>query len=474
MNTQSESKSRVNASGLTIPFSRPWHDRQYADDYERAFRLIRRNREAGNPTRLNQVVEYVYDTDYSNTEYQRIRRFVRDCDYFKTDNSGNYLHIEPTLAVFGLPPESDPNGNNTNDNNPTRHFSKPIVGARASRLESDVSVTQKQQTATGLEKSNSERNISDTDTTESYPKDRVESLLEKILQINADGHADYRHEILTQLGTYRNNISGTYSILEHRVRDQYLGIPNTTRFTDKHDSGKSQRRFRHALDKASEDYSEGVVVTLTLDPKRFSTHTDAIESIRDKKGRLLSRLRYQLGESPTQITIPDFQSKTGLLHYHIVLFGVSKVTARNPLLQNEVGQSTISTSQIEEYWNDDYDMGSQISVQRTRSRGSTWILHRDDKTVSLGYYLGKRIRELQDLAGLDTGSIPLEYWRHALFWTYDLRYCTCSDSLKETTDTTDTGLSGLPKTTEWTYIGTARYEQIPSQIRDKMILVGID
>jgi len=183
--SKSESKSLVNGTGAIIPFSRPWRDREYADQYERAYLYVRRNREAGHTTRLKQLVEWVYDSDYSNTEYQRIRRFVNDCDYFKTKTSGKYTEIEPTLEVFGLP------------------------------LETDVSVSQKQQTATGLEKDATENNISDTDATESYPKDRSKALLDKILRINADDHGDYRHEILTQLATYRNNITGTYSIHEH-------------------------------------------------------------------------------------------------------------------------------------------------------------------------------------------------------------------------------------------------------------------
>jgi len=435
--SESESKSRVNGTGAIIPFSRPWRDREHAHQYETAFVCVRRNRESGHTTRLNQLVEWVYDSDYSNTEYQRIRRFVNDCDYFKTKTSGNYTEIEPTLAVFGLP------------------------------LETDVSISQKQQTATGLEKDDLEDKITDNPDSET-PEDRSKALLDKILRINADDHGDYRHEILTQLCTYRNNISGTYSILEHRVREQYLGVPNTTRFTDSHDAGKSQRRFRDALDNASEDSDSGVVLTLTIDPKRFETHSEATDAIQDEKQTLLSRLSYQLGESPTQITIPDFQTNTGLLHYHIAIFGVTNVSES----QNETGKPTISQSQIREYWSENYDIGSQINIQPIQTgRNGEWLLHSDDKTVSLSYYLGKRIRELQDLAGLDTGSLPLKYWRHALFWVYRLRYITCSNSLKDTTES-EYG-PHLPETSSvWTYIGTARYEQIPTHIRENLILVG--
>jgi hypothetical protein len=437
--SESESKSRVNGTGAIIPFSRPWRDREHAHQYETAFVCVRRNRESGHTTRLNQLVEWVYDSDYSDTQYQRIRRFVNQEDFFRVETSGGFCQIEPTVEAFGL------------------------------SLESTVSVSQKRNTETGLDSDDLEENISDTDTTESYPKHRVESLLNKRLRLNAEGHADYRHEILTELSTYRSNILGTCSIHKHRVREkQYLSIPNTTRFTDKTDASNSERRFTEALDNADEDFDHGVVVTLTIDPKRFTSHSEATESIRKAKRNLLQTLDYQVGEYPTQITIPDFQSNTGLLHFHIALFGVTNVSES----QNQVGQPTISERQIREYWSENYDIGSQISIQPTWTRDGTWLLHRDDSTVSLRYYLGKRIRELQKLSNLDGGSIPLKYWRHALFWVYDLRYVTCSDSLKNDTEDSETGLSGLPKTTEWEYIGTAKYSQIPSHIRENMIFVG--
>jgi len=210
-------------------------------------------------------------------------------------------------------------------------------------------------------------------------------------------------------------------------------------------------------------------VTLTIDPKRFTSHSEATEAIKGARQNLIQTLDYQTGEYPTQITTPDFQSNTGLLHYHIPLFGLSKVSES----QNETGEPTISESQIREYWSDKYDIGSQISIQPIQTgRNGEWLLHRDDKTVSLRYYLGKRIRELQDLSELDGGSLPLKYWRHALFWVYDLQYVSCSESLKDDTEDSETGISGLPKTTEWEYIGTAKYSQIPSHIWENMIFVG--
>ncbi len=437
--SKSESKSNVNTAGATIPDFCPWSHCEYSEDYDRAFVHICHNQKVGHTTRLNQVVEYVYSADYSDTQYQRISRFTKDCGYLKVKSLGGYSQIEPIPEAFDI------------------------------LLESAVSVSQKQQTATGLDSDDLEDNISDTDTTESYPKDRLKSLLNKRLRLNAEDHADYRSEILTQLAIYRSNILGTCSIHKHRVREkQYLSIPNTTRFTDKTDASNSEKRLREALDNAKKDFDHGVVVTLTIDPKRFETHSEATDAIKGARQNLIQTLDYQVGEYPTQITTPDFQSETGLLHYHIPLFGISKVSES----QNETGEATISESQIREYWSDKYDIGSQISIQRTWTRNGEWLLHRDDKTVSLRYYLGKRIRELQKLSDLDGGSLPLKYWRHALFWVYDLQYVSCSESLKDDTEDSETGISGLPKTTEWEYIGTARYDQIPSHIWENMIFVG--
>jgi hypothetical protein len=164
------------------------------------------------------------------------------------------------------------------------------------------------------------------------------------------------------------------------------------------------------------------------------------------------------------VTIPDFQTKTGLLHYHIVLFGIERV----PESENKTGEPTISESQVREYWDNKRDIGSQVSVERTWTQRDNWLLHRDDSRVSLSYYLGKRVRELVDLAGLETGKVPLKYWKHALFWVYNMSYVTCSESLKESQEDEHE----LSNTLEWDYIGTCRFDQIPSHYLDNMILVG--
>lgn len=429
MSTQLDSNLGVNPPGVSIPVSRPWYDRKYAEDYEQIFRVIRHNREAGSPTRLNQAVEYVYGTNYTSTEYQRVRRFIKSTEYLKTESAGNFVQVEPAIEAFGC------------------------------SLESDVSNTQKRNTEAGSQK-DANKNIK-----KPYPKDRARGLLSKITEINGKDNADHRYEIMRELATYRDNIAGTYSILQHRLKEQYLAIKNTTRFTNEHDAKKSQTRFREALETASGQYAEASVVTLTIDPKRFGSHKDATKAIREAKGRLLSYLTYQMGESATQVTISDFQ-RNGMLHYHIVLFGISRVRESD----NETGEPTVSEAQIREYWDEKQDIGSQVSINRAWTRNDEWVLHRDETTVSLGYYLGKRVRKLVDLTGVDTDTIPQKHWRQALFWAYNIRHVTCSDSLRETETTEDN--SGLPEIVEWEYVGTARYEQIPTQIREKMIICG--
>jgi len=90
--------------------------------------------------------------------------------------------------------------------------------------------------------------------------------------------------------------------------------------------------------------------------------------------------------------------------------------------------------------------------------------------VSLSYYLGKRIRELIEYAAADTSEVEAmaadddgSLWRHALFWVYQKRYSSGSDSLLP--DDEGDG-EDLPEVSVWVYEGTASYNQIPQQVVD--------
>ena len=429
------------------PLSRPWRGSEYASEYEQVWQYVLTNRYNGRPTRFIEAVRHVYGDGYTNTEYKRLLRFVKRTGWLHTVDCGGYKEVEPTTKGLGL--------------------------------ESTVSISQKRRTGAGSDTSHeklgkTESDTSTTDTTatakqaESYPKDRVNKLREKVVRLDggSSGH-DYRHEVFRELAQYREDTADKFTLLRRRITEEYLLLPYTTRFNTRHKAKSSQGRFRTALDRASMDFRTASVLSLTVDPTRFESHTEATEAITDGANTLKSCLRYRTGGFEA-VSVFDFQ-RNGLPHIHLVLFGVSVVEDGN----SDTGEATVSEAEIREYWDGNAGIGSQVAVQPAWTQGGDWVLHDDDKRVSLRYYLGKRIRELIQVAETDESELwqkvesgDIELWRHALFWVTGKQYVSCSGSLKESKDGDD-----LPYAPAWEYVGTAKYEQIPRHIIENATVV---
>jgi hypothetical protein len=432
--------------------SHPWRGLEYEIEYEQVWQYVRTNRECGHPTLLSEAVKHVHGRNYTNTEYRRVARLVKRCDWFHVVDCGSYYEVEPTLKALGL--------------------------------ESAVSDSQKRKTGSGSEIDATQTVESSDPTTgptvgsgdrgQQYPKDRAGNVLEK--RVRLDDHGDYvdqRDGLLRELAQYREDTADKFTVLGNRVRDEYLLIPYQTRFNARHKAKESMERFTTALDRAAEGFQTASVLTLTPNPNRFESHTEATEAVTDGVANLKSCLRYRTGGFEA-VPVLDFQ-RNGLPHYHIVLFGVTVVDESN----NESGDPTVSEAEIREYWDSNAGIGSQVAVQPAwKGRNGTWLLHNDDKKVSLRYYLGKRIRELLRVATLDESELwdkvesgDIELWRHALFWVYEKQYVSCSESLKESDgDRANGDGDDLPYVPEWRYVGTAKFGQIPTHILNKAIV----
>jgi hypothetical protein len=418
--------------------SYPWRGTEYDDDKSKFFKFVRSNRYHGHPTRLIDAVKHVYGGDYDEAERRRLSRLANRCDWFSTNSAPGYVEVEPTLACFqtgGLELRSNQN---------------------KKRPEGDGIGFDTSQTGTVQ-----------------YPKDRVQSILDKRVRLDGGQYGgmykqgnDYRSEILRELAQYRSDIEDKYTIFK-RLRGQgkeYLLQPCLNRFNDTGRATESRQRVETALQRASGRYNHGAELTLTPDPNRFESHAEATQALSDNVANLMQTLRYRLGFSPKNIKVLEFQ-KNGLPHYHIVLFGVRVVEG-----ETETGKATISTEEVREYWDTKRDMGSQVDVSPVYCRGDKWILHEDsDCTVSLSYYLTKEISDLITVAETDPEALfdkvesgDVSLWRQALYWAYDKQYTTCSPSLKESKDKDALVI--------WEYVGTAKYEQIPSQIVDNAVL----
>lgn len=435
-----------NGGGVYVPFDRPWSGTQYAEDKEKFFKIARQNRYNGRPTRISEAIKAIYGDDYTNTEYKRLSRLANRSDWFVTGPNNT---IEVTAECF-----------------------------KSGGLESAVSVSPKDAPSCDFEcqnKPESKTGIGSNTETEKYPKDRVNAIRDKRVRLD-DGQYndknDYRAELLRELATYRAQIDDKH--VYFRRKHVINGLPNhliteySTRYNDTGKAAAIREGFETSLRAASEGYNAGVMVSLTADPKRFESHTEATEQAMDSVSNLIGREAYQQGTRPEYIRVNDYQ-RNGLIHFHVCMFGVHVADG-----DTETGRPTVSEASIREYWDTQRGIGSQIAVQPIHARNGDWILHNDDggrQTVRL--YLGKRIRELSKIASMtpdelrekaESGNSSL--WRHALFWATQRRYFTASESLRDTAEA-DTSSKYA-----WEFVGVCRFEQIPQYVIDDSVNFG--
>ena len=95
-----------------------------------------------------------------------------------------------------------------------------------------------------------------------------------------------------------------------------------TRFNSKSYIKKLLKRFERVFSIACRHYNYAVFLTLTTDPKRFSSLWHANRHFSVAFNRFLSFLGKRLGKRPKYICVYEF-TKSGLLHAHIIIFGVS-------------------------------------------------------------------------------------------------------------------------------------------------------
>ena len=437
-----------NTGGPHVGFDRPWRGEKHATDKERFFRYVRANRYNGHQTRIVEAVKAIYGDDYTNTEYRRLSRLANRSDWFVV---GPNKTVEPHEVCFK-------------------------AGNTSGGLETAVSVTPKDVTSGDSECQNKRASKTGQSVSEKYPKDRVRSVLDKRVRLDAgkykDKH-DYRPELFRELATYRSQVDDLFCYF--RRKHEILGLPNyfvrsyQTRFNDTAKAAEIREGFAGALQTASESFRRGALLSLTVDPQRFESHAEAEQAASEAASDLINREAYQLGFRPEYVRVVDYQ-ESGLIHFHVCLFGVRVVTG-----ETQAGEATVSEQHVREYWDTQKGIGSQVSVQPIYERGGDWIIHDDDggrQTVRL--YLGKRIRELDKVVSMsadelrdmaESGNISL--WRHTLFWASERRYYTASRSLEGVSES-DGGKSRY----QWVFVGVCRFEQIPQNVLDDSVNYG--
>jgi len=147
---------------------------------------------------------------------------------------------------------------------------------------------------------------------------------------------------------YVNDVRSRRIILINRFRTddptQLLKIlPYKTRFTDKRYKRRLLKHYEKIWAKASNDFKWGVFLTLTTDPKRFKNLWESWRHFHIALNRFFSYLR-KFSESKIVYLCAYEFTDSGLLHAHIVLFGLKYLLPKRAItyLWERCGQGTIN------------------------------------------------------------------------------------------------------------------------------------
>ena len=147
---------------------------------------------------------------------------------------------------------------------------------------------------------------------------------------------------------YINDIRSRRIILVNKFKTddptQLLKIlPYKTRFTDKRYKRRLLKHYEKIWAKASNDFKWGVFLTLTTDPKRFRNLWESWRHFHIALNRFFAYLR-KFSESKIVYLCAYEFTDSGLLHAHIVLFGLKYLLPKKAItyLWERCGQGTIN------------------------------------------------------------------------------------------------------------------------------------
>ena len=221
-----------------------------------------------------------------------------------------------------------------------------------------------------------------------------------------------RFDIRQQYFAYTEDVTDRSVILclkeDERNPDAHLYfLRYKTRFTSMDRKKANLDTYEAIWKHASLGYKSAVFITLTTDPKLFHSVLDANHHFQKALNRFFSLTQKRRGFRPKYLNVHEFTEK-GLLHSHIVIFGLDYLTQQRRLSKDwkKCGQ------------------GSIVHVYGLRNNGTSWnwskARPKDAKAGrSVDLYLKKYLKK-----NLFDGS-ELE-----LYWTFNKRFFTYSRALK--------------------------------------------
>jgi hypothetical protein len=311
-------------------------------------------------------------------------------------------------------------------------------------------------------------------------------------------------DLVGALGAKREATSGRWHVLQDTFSPENIRlIPFSTRFNSDERVGEIRDRYRGAWRRAADEYREGVVATLTTDPKRYDSLGAMCDGLLEDANRLKDWLTYdpesgpsRAGHRPPSVVSIEF-TDDGKPHLHVAFFGVRWVAEHGALSR---------------YWAESRDRGEVVWMDRIRNQSGRWVWvsdsderqHGDTGGASPRGYLAESIDTLASSADTSAGEVqetaaalraagddgadgnlsgepgeraePL--FKAALYWAAELPAVTISPSLKPDDDGGTAAGRLAPDGTilpedapsRWRYLGTARYGELPGYIRENAVV----
>lgn len=272
--------------------------------------------------------------------------------------------------------------------------------------------------------------------------ERIEAI--KILNQYQMLPPDARKEVTDLFGEYMDDVADRRLVLgDPDNPERLLVLPYLNRFNDQGRKVALLKKYDQIFLKSREYYQDGVFLTLTTDPGRFSSLWHANRHFSKALNRFFALLYKRFGFRLPYIAVYEFTpprdgdgnpKRSGLLHCHMILFG------RRWLMKS---------SEISRIWD---SCGQGIIVKPMALRNDPqhgWLWTRAKPADSRGrdpqQYLKKYlVKALNDREGFD------------LYWAFNKRFFTYSRRLydPETPYRSKSGIS-------WIFLGSFPWDSIP-------------
>jgi hypothetical protein len=262
-------------------------------------------------------------------------------------------------------------------------------------------------------------------------------------------------------------------------------VPYRTLYNDESRVDDNWRRYHGAWQTATEKYSKAVQITLTTDPKRYSSLKEMADETSENFNRFMSWCRRRLadrcddlgtdghnlrecpdceeyGERPDYIKALEW-TDAGRPHLHVILFGVDWLAPQQAIAAEwgkyqaaVVDVRTVRRKPVRE---------DGIEVD---GHEFAWFSSGDESTESknekahMGKYLGEQMPAKESISAtrkrVDDDS---NLWKTAMFWATEKRFWTCSEDLSVDDNEEEDKLEELA---QYVFVGAAKSGDIPAHV----------